>query len=170
MHIFRPTFDVFVHIFRPTFGGPCHFSVIFLRLLPELFGGLHGALVHIARLQQGGIAVADFALQFGIAAEMAQVVAGKGVAQGILGPAVSRGVPPCGAAKFAPVLLPVWWADAGGCVSAPAIQYAQQRRVDGDPPRAARLAVLRANVDGVSLQIYLIPGQACYFVRAYARV
>ena len=48
----------------------------------------------MARAQQRGIAVADFELQLRVAAEVAQVVARKGVAQRVLPPASGRGILP----------------------------------------------------------------------------
>ena len=77
---------------------------------------LHLRQVQVAGAEEVGAAVPHFQLEFGVAAEVAQVVAGKGVAQGILLPAVGGGVPAGPAAQAVPVLPPVRRADAVGVV------------------------------------------------------
>ena len=59
---------------------------------PILLCLLHLRQVQVAGAEEVGAAVSHFQLEFGIAAEVAQVVAGKGVAQGILLPAVGGGI------------------------------------------------------------------------------
>ena len=69
-------------------------------LPPIRRGMLHLRQVQVAGAEEVGAAVAHLQLEFGVAAEVAQVVAGKGVAQGILLPAVDGGISHGAAAPF----------------------------------------------------------------------
>ena len=112
-------------------------------LQPKALGAPHAAHVHIARAQEVGVAVAYFVLQLAVAAEVAQVVAGEGVAQGILLPAVAARVPPRLGTQLAPALHPLRWAYFGRFFMAELCQQPRQRLVDGHQARATGLAVLR---------------------------
>ena len=100
-------------------------------LQPKALGAPHATHVHIARAQEVGVAVADFVLQLTVAAEVAQVVAGEGVAQGILLPAVAARVPPRLGAQLAPALHPLPRAYFGRFFLAELCQQPRQRLVDG---------------------------------------
>ena len=60
-------------------------------LCPEFCGISHCSHAHIARAQQGAVAVPHFVLQLAIAAEVPQVVPGEGVPQYIRYPALKPG-------------------------------------------------------------------------------
>ncbi len=114
--------------------------------------------------------MADFILQLAVAAEVAQVVAREGVAQGILLPAVAAGIPPRLGAQSAPVLHPLRRAYFGRFFLAELCQQPRQRLVDGHQARASGLTVLRKDADGSALQIHLLPREPRHLMRAYARI
>ena len=85
--------------------------------------------------------MAGFELEGGVIMEMAQVVAGEGVSEGVRLPVFGVAIPAGKAAEVAPMVLPACGADACiGCMGT-ALQQAGEGRMDAYTAGAASFAV-----------------------------
>ena len=89
--------------------------------------------------------MAGFILECGVITEMAQVVAGEGVAEGVRLPVFGDAVPAGKAAELAPMVLPARGADAGVCGVGAALQQAGKGRLYADAAGSAGFAVAGKN-------------------------